>query len=51
LGFHIVQLLEREERPIEDVNLEIIRANQREIIRLWRERLWTDATIERYVEP
>jgi foldase protein PrsA len=48
LGFHIIQVLERQERAIDAQNLEIIRANQ---IRQWRERLWADADIERFVEP
>ena len=51
LGFHIVQVLEREERPISETDLEMIKANQREFIRLWREQLWADAKIERFVEP
>jgi peptidyl-prolyl cis-trans isomerase C len=51
LGYHIVQVLEREERPISETNLEIIKANQREIVRRWKERLWADATIERYIQP
>jgi parvulin-like peptidyl-prolyl isomerase len=52
LGYHIVQVLEREERPISEPNLEAIKANQREIIRRWKERLWAEAVIERYVtEP
>lgn len=48
LGYHIVQVLEREDRPVDEQNIELIRANQ---IRRWRERLWADATIERFVEP
>jgi foldase protein PrsA len=51
LGYHIVQVLEREERPISEMDLEMIKANQREIIRRWREQLWADATIERFIEP
>lgn len=51
LGYHILQVLEREERPISDQNLEVIEANQREMARRWREQLWADATIERFVEP
>jgi parvulin-like peptidyl-prolyl isomerase len=51
LGYHIVQVLEREERPISDKNQEAIKANQRASTRLWREQLWAEATIERFVEP
>jgi len=51
LGYHIVQVLEREDRPISETDLEMIKANQREFIRRWREQLWADATIERFVEP
>jgi parvulin-like peptidyl-prolyl isomerase len=51
LGYHIVQVLEREQRPISEMNLEILQANERESIRRWREQLWADATIERLVEP
>ena len=48
LGYHIVQVLEREERPTDEQNLELIRANQ---ISRWREQLWADAAIERFIEP
>ena len=48
LGYHILQVLERQERAIDAQDLELIRANQ---IRQWRQRLWADATIERFVEP
>jgi parvulin-like peptidyl-prolyl isomerase len=48
LGYHIVQVLEREERSVGEQETELIRANQ---IRRWRERLWADATIERFIEP
>lgn len=48
LGYHIIQVLEREERPIEETALELMRANQ---IRRWRESLWSEASIERYIEP
>jgi len=48
LGYHIIQVLEREERPVDEQNVELIRANQ---IRRWRERLWADAAIERFIEP
>lgn len=48
LGYHIIQVLEREERPIDEAAMELIRANQ---IRRWRENLWTEASIERYIEP
>jgi parvulin-like peptidyl-prolyl isomerase len=48
LGYHIVQVLEREERPVDEQNAEVIQANQ---IRRWRQMLWADASIERYVEP
>jgi parvulin-like peptidyl-prolyl isomerase len=52
LGYHVVQVLEREERPISELNLEAIKANQREGIRRWKESLWAEAVIERYVtEP
>ena len=48
LGYHIVQVLEREERPIDAQNAELIRANY---VRRWREQLWADASIERLIEP
>jgi len=48
LGFHIIQVLEREERPLDTVDAELIRAN---FIRHWREELWANASIERLVEP
>lgn len=48
LGFHIVQVLEREERPLDTVEAELIRENY---IRHWREELWANASIERLVEP
>jgi parvulin-like peptidyl-prolyl isomerase len=48
LGYHIVQVLERGERPVEDHELELIRANQ--IVR-WREQLWADASIKRFTQP
>jgi parvulin-like peptidyl-prolyl isomerase len=51
LGYHIVQALEREERPINEQDREMIKANQREIIRRWREQIWADATVERFIEP
>lgn len=51
LGYHIVQVLEREDRPISEKDMEMIKANQREIIRRWREQLWADATIEQFIEP
>lgn len=51
LGYHVIQVLEREERPISDTNLEVIKANQREAVRRWREQLWANATIERFIEP
>jgi parvulin-like peptidyl-prolyl isomerase len=51
LGYHLVQVLEREERPISEMDLEMIKANQREVIRRWREQLWADADIERFIEP
>jgi parvulin-like peptidyl-prolyl isomerase len=51
LGYHIIQVLERTEREISDLDMEMIKANQREAIRLWREQLWADADIERYIEP
>ena len=51
LGYHIVQVLERQERPISEQDKEMIIANQREIVRRWREQLWADASIERYINP
>lgn len=48
LGYHIVQVLEREERPISEPVRNVIRENQ---IRRWREQLWANAAIERFVEP
>lgn len=48
LGYHIVQVLEREERPVDEQNAELIRTNQ---IRRWRQMLWSDAAIERFVQP
>jgi hypothetical protein len=44
-------VLEREERPIGQQDKEMIIANQREIVRRWREQLWADANIERYINP
>jgi len=51
LGYHIVQVLERQERPISEQDKEMIIANQREIVRRWREQLCADANIERYINP
>jgi parvulin-like peptidyl-prolyl isomerase len=51
LGYHIVQVLEREERSISEQDKEMIIANQREIVRRWREQLWAAASIERYINP
>jgi parvulin-like peptidyl-prolyl isomerase len=48
LGYHIVQALEREERPVGEQEMELLRGNQ---IRRWREDLWANADIERLVEP
>lgn len=48
LGYHIVQVLEREERPVGEQEKELIQANQ---IRRWRENLWAQAAVERFVEP
>ncbi len=48
LGYHIVQVLEREERPLAEAVRSLIQDN---LSRRWREKLWTDATIERFVEP
>ena len=48
LGYHIVQVLDRKERPADEQHLELIRANQ---ISRWREQLWAGAAIERFVEP
>ncbi|MCP4518410.1 MAG: hypothetical protein GY824_24670 [Delftia sp.] len=51
LGYHVIQVLEREEHPLSEATLEVIKANQREAARRWREQLWSQATIERFVEP
>lgn len=48
LGYHVVQVLEREERPVGEQEVELIRASQ---IRRWREQLWAEANIERFIEP
>jgi parvulin-like peptidyl-prolyl isomerase len=48
LGYHIVQVLERDERAVDEQAVDVIRANH---IRRWRESLWTEASIERYIEP
>jgi len=48
LGYHVVQVLEREERPVGEQETELLRANQ---IRRWRELLWAGATIEHFIEP
>lgn len=48
LGFHIIQVLEREERALDELDAELIRENH---IRLWREQVWADASVERLVEP
>lgn len=48
LGYHIVQVLEREERPLDEQSAELMQASQ---IRRWRQQLWADASIERLVEP
>ncbi|UCC62211.1 MAG: peptidylprolyl isomerase [Anaerolineae bacterium] len=48
LGYHIVQVLEREERPVDEEETELIQAAQ---IRRWRESLWAEATVERLIEP
>jgi parvulin-like peptidyl-prolyl isomerase len=48
LGYHIVQVLEREERPITESARNVMQENQ---IRRWREQLWSNATIERFIEP
>jgi parvulin-like peptidyl-prolyl isomerase len=48
LGYHVVQVLEREERPVGEQEVELIRASQ---VRRWREQLWADASIERFIEP
>jgi foldase protein PrsA len=48
LGYHIVQVLEREERPVDEQNAEVIHTNQ---IRRWLQMLWADASIKRYIEP
>jgi parvulin-like peptidyl-prolyl isomerase len=48
LGYHILQVLEREDRPLDEQNAELIQANQ---IRRWRQELWADASVERLVEP
>lgn len=51
LGYHVIQVLEREERPLDESALEVIKANQRETAHRWREQLWSQATIERFIEP
>jgi parvulin-like peptidyl-prolyl isomerase len=51
LGYHVIQVLERQERPLDESALEVIKANQREAARRWREQLWSQATIERFIEP
>jgi parvulin-like peptidyl-prolyl isomerase len=48
LGYHVVQVLEREERPVGEQEVELVRASQ---VRRWREQLWADASIERFIEP
>jgi parvulin-like peptidyl-prolyl isomerase len=48
LGYHIVQVLEKEERAVNEQELDLIRASR---IRHWREELWANATIERLIEP
>jgi parvulin-like peptidyl-prolyl isomerase len=48
LGYHIVQVLEREERPISESARNVMQENQ---IRRWREQLWANAAIERFVQP
>ncbi len=47
LGFHIVQVIEREERPLSPENLQLLR---NKAIQEWIETLWAQATIERYVD-
>lgn len=51
LGYHIIQVLERTEREISELDMEMIKANQREAVRLWREQLWENADIELYIDP
>jgi len=48
LGYHIVQVLECEERPLAEAVRSLIQDN---LSRRWREQLWAGATIERFVEP
>ena len=48
LGYHIIQVLEREERAVSEQDRALIQANQLE---RWREELWANAVIERFVEP
>ncbi len=45
-GFHIVQVLEREERPLSPENLQMLRDKA---VQSWVESLWAQAAIERYV--
>ena len=47
LGFHIVQVIEREERSLSPENLQLLR---NKAIQEWIETLWAQATIERYVD-
>jgi hypothetical protein len=51
LGYHIIQVLERRDLPLDESTREVIEANQREAARRWREQLWSQATIERFIEP
>ncbi len=47
-GYHIVQTLEREQnRPLSPENLQLL---QEQAVQRWIESLWSQATIERYVE-
>lgn len=48
LGFHIIQVLEREDRLLDALDAELVRANH---IRSWREELWANASVERLIEP
>lgn len=50
-GYHVIQVLERAERQVSEQVREAIEANQRAGARRWREQLWADATVERFVGP
>lgn len=50
-GYHVIQVLERAERQVSEQVREAVEANQRAGARRWREQLWVDATVERFVGP